>query len=477
LLFIGNKSNLKIKGKIEMAETLKNKKILLGVTGSIAAYKSPLIVRELVRLGAHVNVIMTPSAMQFVTPLVMSNLSKNSVVMEMFDEDMQSSGAWHIQLAHWCDAMLIAPCSATTLSRLATGLCDTALSAVSIALPREKPLVISPAMDSDMWLHPATQRNVRTIYGDGAYIIPPDEGDLASGLTGPGRMPEPEVILGHLNEIISSPPDISRARPETDTQEKREFEERIKEALEKNIPGLQDAVDKDKFSADLELHEMRKTDQYLAGKKVLVSAGPTHEKIDDVRYISNHSSGKMGYAIAAKAKLAGAEVTLVSGPTSLPQPDGIKVINITSAEEMHRSMRLESLESDIIIMAAAVADYTPVYPREGKIKKNKAGEELKLEMKSTTDILKEIGDNKKEGQLLAGFALESENEIEYGRKKLESKNCDMIVINSANKPDSGFGGDKNTITIIDRNAAQKEFPPMTKGECAGAILRHVAKLM
>jgi phosphopantothenoylcysteine decarboxylase/phosphopantothenate--cysteine ligase len=290
-------------------------------------------------------------------------------------------------------------------------------------------------------------------------------------------MPEPEIILDHLTEIISSPQDISRARPEKDTQERKEYEEMIREALEKNIPGLQDAVDKDNFSAELEFYEMRKTDQFLAGKKVLVSAGPTHEKIDDVRFISNHSSGKMGYALAARAKLAGAEVTLVSGPVSLPRPDGIKVIDVITAEEMHRSMRLESLESDMIIMAAAVADYTPESPADGKIKKTEIGEKLTLDMKSTTDILKELGENKKAGQLLVGFALESEKEIEYGRKKLESKNCDMVVINSANKPDSGFGGDNNTITIIDRQGAQKEFPPMTKGECAGAILRHAIKLM
>ncbi|MFP4527325.1 MAG: bifunctional phosphopantothenoylcysteine decarboxylase/phosphopantothenate synthase [Candidatus Kapaibacterium sp.] len=458
-----------------MPADFKNRKILLGITGSIAAYKSPLIVRELVKAGAHVNVIMTPSAEYFVSKLVLSNLSRNPVVTQMFDQEMQSSGAWHIQLAHWCDAMLIAPTSATTISRIASGLCDSALSAVAIALPREKPLIISPAMDSDMWLHPATQRNLRTIYNDGAYIIPPEEGELASGLSGPGRLPEIGVILDNLREILKNPQDVSRARPSA-AEDKDDFENELKAALERSIPSLQDAVDKDAFSAEMEMDRMRRADQYLAGKRVVISAGPTREKIDDVRYISNHSSGKMGYAIARRAREAGAEVTLVSGPVSLVPPKDVAVENVETAEDMHRAMRLAAMDADIVVMSAAVADYTPAHPKTGKIKKQEAGDRLAVEMTATVDILKELGDNKKPGQLLVGFALESENELEYGRKKLREKNCDMIIINSATKPDSGFGGDKNTITIVDRNGSEKPFPAMAKDECAAAILRHAVKL-
>lgn len=476
-----------------MEDILKEKKILFGITGSIAAYKTPYLVRELVKAGSEVKVIMTPSAKHFVSPLTLSNLSRNPAAIEMFEEGQQTDGAWHIQLAHWCDLMIIAPCSATTLSRIASGNCDTALSTLAIALPREIPLLIAPAMDSTMWLHPATQRNVNTVEMDGAVIIPPVEGELSSGLTGPGRLPETDALFEFIRNEISS---IGKNKTETDIRvehnikspdnlidigEEREKaqSERIQKALETPIPSLQDTVDKDKWSAEMELDRLKKEANTvsggysLAGKKVLITAGPTKEKIDDVRYISNHSSGKMGFALAEEALEAGAEVTLVAGPVNLDSSESINRIDVTSAEEMYAETVSAFPDADIAILAAAVSDYSPASPVEGKIKKQQTGNNLSVEFTSTKDILATLGESKKPGQILIGFALESDNEIENGRKKLEAKNCDMIIVNSANKPQSGFGGDDNTISILKRGGGEKSYPPMSKKMCAREILKNI----
>ena len=496
---------------------LKNKKIVLGVTGSIAAYKSPLLVRELVKAGAAVNVVMTASSTQFVTPLVMENLSKNPVAIEMFQESIQSGGAWHIQLAHWCDLMAVIPCSATTLAKMANGICDSALVTVATALPQEVPLVIAPAMDSTMWLNPATQRNVNTLKHDGAIIIPPAEGELASGLTGPGRLPEIDVLMkfiwdalqfntsvkkdvhsSHKNiDIQSHGADkeipIEEEKPDNDGIEiivekkkdkQKPYEEALKEALEKPIQSLEDALDKDKWNAEFEFSQMKDKEEgiepetnKLSGKKILITAGPTVEKIDDVRYISNHSSGKMGYALALAAKEAGADVTLVSGPVNISSPDGIKTVNVESAKEMYDSVMKEFPEIDIAILSAAVSDYTPKEVYDGKLKKMDVGKNMNIELESTIDILATLGSAKKENQKVIGFALESANEIENGWKKLKAKNADMIVVNSANKPQSGFGGDENTITILTRDGKEQAYPPMSKLLCAGAILKKIAGIL
>jgi len=433
----------------------ENKKILLGISGSIAAYKSPYLIRELIKNGAEVEVVMTPSATNFVTPTILSNLSNHAVIVEMFDKSKQDRGAWHIKLAHWCDAMLIAPASATTMSRIANGLCDNALSVLALAIPRNIPLIVSPAMDSTMWEHPATQRNVDRLKQDGVYIIPPEEGELASGLSGPGRMPEIEIIMSFVQDIFRNIPANELIENQKD---KRDI-----------IPTKSKDIRKDNI-------DISDINDFYKGKKVLITAGPTYEKIDDVRYITNHSSGKMGYALAEVARSAGADVVLISGPVSLEASDNIKLIKVSSAEEMYNATIKEYGNTDVAILAAAVSDYTPIHPKKGKIKKAEVGEELNINMTSTKDILLDLGLLRKPGQLLIGFALESANAISNGWKKLKSKNCNMIVVNEANKPDSGFGGDKNTITILKRDGEQKSYKAMSKTKCAYEILKNIKDL-
>jgi phosphopantothenoylcysteine decarboxylase / phosphopantothenate---cysteine ligase len=462
-----------------MKEELKDRKILLGVTGSIAAYKSAYLARELVKKGAEVRVIMTPSAAQFITPLTFANLTKNPVAVEMFDETAQRGGAWHIHLANWCDVMLIAPITCSTLGKLANGICDTALVTVATALPRNKHLILAPAMDTEMWLHPATQRNIEILRSYHADIIPPAEGELSSGLTGPGRFPETDEITKTIESILAGSAE-NKAQDdntiEVIVEKKKPKEEDIQ------INTINDAVDKDEWSADLELSKLKdevsgKEKSFLRGKKILITAGPTHEKIDDVRFIGNHSSGKMGFALAETAFDLGGEVTLIAGPVNLQTPEGAIRLNVKTAAEMHEAVISQYEDSDIIIMAAAVADFTAEDAVSGKIKKDSQENGLMLKLKPTIDILSELGRKKKNKQILIGFALESENELNYGRQKLEKKNCDMIVVNSAIKPRSGFGGDDNTITIITKDGKEQTFPPMPKSECAIAIFNAVRTIM
>lgn len=390
---------------------LQGKKILLGVSGSIAAYKAAVLTRLLIKAGAEVKIVMTPAAKDFVTPLSLSTLSKNPVLVDLAEND---SWANHVMLGRWADLMLVAPLSCNTLSKMATGLCDNLLMAVYLSATC--PVVVAPAMDEDMWHHASTKANLKKIMSFGNIVIPVENGELASGLFGEGRMAEPENIVNWLGSFFL---------------QKKE----------------------------------------LAGKKILVTAGPTFEPIDPVRFIGNHSSGKMGAAIAEELQKRGAEVTVVLGPSGIILNSGIKVINVKSAGEMFAACDAVFPETDIAIMSAAVADYTPVTTATEKIKKTEKA--LSVELTKTKDILKHLGAIKKPQQFLVGFALETNNEKEYAIGKLESKNADMIVLNSLNDAGAGFGHDTNKITIFDKKGNVFPFETKSKKEVAIDIVNTI----
>ena len=394
---------------------LKGKKILLGITGSIAAYKSAILVRLLVKQGAEVKIIMTTAAKDFVTPLSLSTLSKNDVLADITDNDTWAN---HVMLGRWADVMLIAPLSCNTLAKMANGLCDNLLMAVYLSATC--PVVVAPAMDEDMWHHNSTKENLKKITSFNNQIIPVEKGELASGLVGEGRMAEPENIV-HWLEIF--------------------------------------------FSNKLE----------LKGKKVLITAGPTYEAIDPVRFIGNHSSGKMGVAIAEEMKNRGANVTLVLGPSNINVSENIEVIKVKSANEMYDACINHFEKTDIAVMSAAVADYTPVSTASQKIKKNEGT--FNIELTKTKDILKSLGEKKKNKQILVGFALETNNEKEYALKKLQTKNADMIVLNSLNDAGAGFGYDTNRITIFDKHNNEYKFDTKSKKEVAKDIVNTIIKLL
>jgi phosphopantothenoylcysteine decarboxylase/phosphopantothenate--cysteine ligase len=393
---------------------LKGKKIILGITGSIAAYKSVFLLRLLLQEGAEVKVIMTPAAKDFITPLTLSTLSKNPVLTELFDEQSWSN---HVMLGRWADLFVIAPLSCNTLAKMAQGICDNLLLAVYLSATC--PVAVAPAMDEDMWKHSSTKENLQRLKSFGNNIIPVGNGALASGLHGEGRMAEPEQIL----EFI-----------------------------------------KEHFSVANELQ----------GKKVLVTAGPTYEPIDPVRFIGNHSSGKMGIAIANELCNRGAEVTLILGPTKeTVNNSSISIIKVTTALEMYEAVENRFDITDLTIMAAAVADYTPVKQATQKIKKHEAG--LSLDLIKTRDILKAIGERKKSGQILVGFALETNNETEYAKEKLVKKNADLIVLNSMQDKGAGFNHDTNKVTIFSKDQVF-EFETKTKQEVAKDIVDTIIRL-
>jgi len=368
---------------------LRGKKIVIGVTGSIAAYKIPFLIRLLIREGAELKVIMTPAAIDFVTPLTLSTLSKASVIIDPFS---RGNGEWnnHVELGLWADLMVFAPVTANTLSKIANGLADNFL--VTAYLSARCPVFIVPAMDMDMYNHPSTQKNLEILKSYGNILIEPQTGELASGLSGPGRMEEPAAILNHIIDFFNSKQD-------------------------------------------------------LKGKKVLITAGPTYERIDPVRFVGNFSSGLMGFSLANEAASRGAEVTLITGPTALKViHNQINRINVISAGEMLNECLRFFPQSDLTIMSAAVADYTIQNPSVSKIKKSRFP--MKLELIPTTDILAELGRMKKKNQIIVGFALESENELVNAKQKMKSKNIDMIVLNSLNDANAGFGGKTNKVTII-----------------------------
>ncbi len=391
---------------------LKGKKIVLGITGSIAAYKAVLLVRSLIQAGAEVKVLMTPAAKDFISPLTLSTLSKNPVLIDIFKEDTWAN---HVMLGRWADIMLVAPLSCNTLAKMAAGLCDSLL--LSVYLSATCPVMLAPAMDEDMWKHPSTRQNLQTLVSYGNSIIPVASGELASGLFGEGRMAEPETIMEYLLQHFK-------------------------------IAGR------------------------LNGKKVLVTAGPTYEHIDPVRFIGNHSSGKMGVAIAREFLNSGAAVTLVLGPApGVLQLNGLNVIRVQSANEMYDACHQVFGETDIAIMAAAVADYSPITVASEKIKKKE--ENWSVALKKTPDILKSLGQKKQEKQVLAGFALETSNERENALAKLQQKNADIIVLNSLRDKDAGFGKDTNKVTIFDRKGGEKNFDLKSKTAVAKDIVDYI----
>lgn len=397
--------------------SLQGKKILLGVSGGIAAYKSALLTRLLVKEGAEVKVMMTPGAKAFIGALTFSTLSKNPVAVDFYNE---SDGTWnnHVAAGMWGDLILIAPATANTISKMAVGMSDNFL--ITTYLSAKCPVAIAPAMDLDMWLHPTTQKNIQTLKSNGVLMLDPESGELASGLNGTGRMAEPEHILSWLQKYF-------------DTAPKR-----------------------------------------LAGKKVLITAGPTYEAIDPVRFIGNHSSGKMGFALAAAFEREGAAVTVVHGPVDAALiPDSISTIAVTGAEEMLMACLPQFETTDIFVAAAAVADFTPVAPSDKKIKKSEQPDALlELQLKRTPDILKTLSAGKTK-QVVIGFALETDNEAANAAKKLQQKGLDMIVLNSMNDSGAGFKHDTNKITILDKFGNQTNFELKSKQAVANDIVNYI----
>jgi phosphopantothenoylcysteine decarboxylase/phosphopantothenate--cysteine ligase len=388
---------------------LAGRKIILGVTGSIAAYKAAALLRLFVKEGADVTVITTEAARRFVADLTFSNLSRKPVFSDLW------SGSWteHVHLGMGADLFVVAPATAHTLAKMAHGMADDALTAVYLAA--RCPVMVAPAMDADMYLHPATTENFKTLTSHGVIVLPSGTGDLASGLEGPGRMQEPEEILEAAKAVFAKGP--------------------------------------------------------LSGKKVLITAGPTREPIDPVRYISNHSSGKMGYALAAEAVRLGAEVTLVSGPVEAGFTSKAHLVKVETAQQMYEAVISRIEAQDVIIMSAAVADYTPVEVAAEKIKKS--GAELSLHLTKTRDILAAAGSVKRKGQILVGFALETTQEEEYARSKLEKKNLDYIVLNSLRDPGAGFAHDTNKISILDAKGGITRYPLQSKTDVAKNIFRKI----
>lgn len=395
---------------------MQGKHILIGVTGGIAAYKTAYLIRDLVKRGAEVKVIMTEKAKAFITPLTLATLSKNPILVDFFDP---TNGAWnsHVSLGLWADAYIIAPATANTIAKMAHGIADNLLT--TAYLSARCPIFVAPAMDLDMYAHPTTQENISYLKGKGVNIIDAGSGFLASGLEGKGRMAEPEEISNFVADYFSASKD-------------------------------------------------------LAGKKVLITAGPTYEKIDPVRFIGNHSTGKMGYALAEECATRGAKVSLVSGPVQIKaKHPNINTISVTSAEEMYNAANAEFEDSNICILCAAVADFKPETQADEKIKREK--DDLIIRLKPTQDIAASLGAKKREDQIMVGFALETNNEAENAQGKLVRKNLDFIVLNSLKDANACFGYDTNKITIIEKDGTTKAFELKSKTEVAKDIIDNICK--
>ncbi|MGN7398786.1 bifunctional phosphopantothenoylcysteine decarboxylase/phosphopantothenate--cysteine ligase CoaBC [Cytobacillus praedii] len=396
---------------------LHGKRILLCVTGGIAVYKAAALTSKLTQAGADVKVILSESACEFVAPLTFQALSRNDVYTDTFDEK-DSKVIAHIDLADWADLILVAPATANVIGKLANGIADNMITTTMLAAT--KPVWIAPAMNVHMYNHPAVQQNIDTLFRFGYRFIEPGEGYLACGYVGKGRLEEPEKIVKNI-EIFFQPKDLK-----------------------------------------------------LSGKKIVITAGPTREKIDPVRYITNHSSGKMGYAIAEEAARTGAKVVLISGPVSIPAPAGVSLIQVESAEDMYQAVMKEYNDANIVIKTAAVADYRPKNSYDHKVKKQDRDESMELER--TTDILMELGKNKKK-QILIGFAAETDHVAEYAQKKLLKKNADMIVANNVKTAGAGFGTDTNIVTLFKRDGTVIELPLLTKNQVAIKILNEASQLL
>lgn len=394
---------------------MKGKKIILGISGSIAAYKIPMLVRLLLKKGAEVKIVMTPSAASFVSPLVLSTLTKHPVLIELSSNETWAN---HVALGRWADLMIIAPATCNTIAKMANGICDNLLLAVYLSAAC--PVMVAPAMDEDMWNHPSLQQNLLKLKSYQNIVLNTEHGELASGLIGFGRMLEIEKLITEIDSFFN-------------------------------------------------------TKQRLKNKKALVTAGPTYENLDPVRYIGNYSSGKMGIAIAEILANEGCEVLLVLGPTPLTTVHtNIKTINVRSAQQMLNACMTHFTETDIAVMSAAVADYTPITVSDSKIKKNDG--EFTIQLKKTTDILKQLGTIKTSSQVLIGFALENNNEKTYALKKLQEKNADAIVLNSLNDEGAGFAHDTNKIAIFEKNGTETNYELKNKKEVAKDIVEKIIKL-
>lgn len=398
---------------------LKGKKIVLGITGSIAAYKACLLIRQLIKRGAEVQVVITPAGKEFITPISLSALTHKPVISEFFS---QRDGTWnsHVDLGLWADAMVVAPCTASTLGKMAHGIADNML--ITTYLSMKAPVFIAPAMDLDMYRHPSTQANMKTLLSYGNHIIEPESGFLASGLEGKGRMEEPEVIADRLDQFFS---ENSQPSP-------------------------------------------------IAGKKVVITAGPTYEKIDPVRFIGNYSSGKMGFAIAEECLRRGADVTVVAGPVSLTCSSGIRRLDVESCQEMYDAATSEFADADVAILAAAVADFRPALVADRKIKRGK--DDMVITLCPTHDIAAALGASKKAGQTLVAFALETNDEEANAMRKLEKKNADFVVLNSLRNEGTCFRTDQNQIEIVSRDG-KTSYEKKSKADTASDIVDYLEKVV
>ena len=397
---------------------LKGKRVVLGVTGSIAAYKIANLASALVKLRADVHVIMTKNATNFINPITFETLTKNKCIVETFDRNFVHE-VEHVSLADSADIMMIAPASANIIAKMSNGIADDMLSTTYLAM--RCPVIVAPAMNVNMYNNPIVQDNMEKLKKYNNIVIEPNEGYLACGYTGKGKMPEPEELLSYIIKEIG-------------------------------------------FEKD------------LIGKKILITAGPTREAIDPVRFITNHSTGKMGYAIAEMAMLRGADVTLVSGPVNIKKPGFVKSINVVSARDMFEAVKSNYEDMDVIIKTAAVADYTPLDKKDEKIKKSENDSDLNIKLERTTDILNWLGHNRKEGQIICGFSMETQNMLENSKKKLEKKNADIIAANSLRDTGAGFGTDTNHLVLIKKDGI-KDLPLMSKRDAASALLDEIKLLM
>ncbi len=435
---------------------LSDKHIVLGITGSIAAYKSCLIIRALVKRGAEVQVVITPAGKEFITPITLSALSRHPVISDFFS---QRDGTWHshVDLGLWADAMLIAPCTASSLGKMAHGVADNML--VTTYLSMKAPVFIAPAMDLDMYQHPSTQANINTLKGYGNRFVEPTSGFLASGLEGKGRMQEPDLIVEEMERFFANP-------LKDTTQEGAQGQEKTtqEDTLDQEKTTQKGAQDQEKMTQEAAQKEKMLP---LAGKRILITAGPTYERIDPVRFIGNFSSGKMGFSIAEECRRRGAEVTLVAGPTALQCDAAIRRVNVESAQEMYEACLPAFDTADAAILSAAVADFTPEQKAESKIKRE--ADDLVLRLRPTHDIAKTLGQRKRPGQRLVCFALETNDEEANARGKLERKNADFVVLNSTRIPGTTFNADDNQIAVVTREGV-RSYPKKSKQEVASDII-------